>query len=112
MADGGQAAISFTPDPDGIYLHIFESFKLVVLYVALYVCMYSACYIPDTTYEEGTINLPFLLMRQLIYRDVNSLQIMSGYRTEQKYFSQYVCLQILVLTFTSYMSWESYLTLF
>ena len=70
MADGGQAATSFTPDPDGIHLHIFESFKLVVLYVALYVCMYSACYIPDTTYEEGTINLPFLLMRQLIHRDV------------------------------------------
>ena len=73
-ADGGQAATSFTPDPDGIHLHIFESFKLVVLYVALYVCMYvcmySACYIPDITYEEGTINLPFLLMRQLIYRHI------------------------------------------
>ena len=40
MADGGQAAISFTPDPDGIYGHIFESFKLEVLYVALCVCMY------------------------------------------------------------------------
>ena len=31
--DGGQAAVSLTPDADGTYVHIFESSQLEGLYV-------------------------------------------------------------------------------
>ena len=33
IGDGGQAAISLTPDTDGAHVHIFESSKLEGLYV-------------------------------------------------------------------------------
>ena len=33
IGDGGQAAISFTPGFDRMYIHIFESFQLEGLYV-------------------------------------------------------------------------------
>ena len=33
IGDGGQAAISLTPDVDGIYVHIVERFQLEDLYV-------------------------------------------------------------------------------
>ena len=33
VGDGGQAALSFTPDVDGLHVHIFESSQLEGSYV-------------------------------------------------------------------------------
>ena len=40
---GGQAAMSLTPDTDGMHVHIFESLQLGSLYVGglLYCCVWA-----------------------------------------------------------------------
>ena len=42
IGDGGQAAISLTPDVDGTHVHILESSQLEGSYVGD--LMYSSCY--------------------------------------------------------------------
>ena len=42
IGDGGQAAISLTPDVDGTHVHIFESSQLEGSYVGD--LLYSGCY--------------------------------------------------------------------